>query len=163
MAALKHPHWREGETPAQNARRVLPKLAARYFAAVRALLATNPKPAELHALRLASKQFRYTLELFRPCYAAGLEERIAALRRVQDLLGECNDAVTALAVVEGALGRAPAQRRQMRDWLCARAAEKAGAFREHWAGEFDAPGQEARWTQYLARQARTPARGRATG
>jgi len=78
-----------------NARSELPKRAADYFAEVRKTLAENPTLAELHRVRLATKRLRYTLELFRPCYGPGLETRLAALRAIQQLLGEVNDSVSA--------------------------------------------------------------------
>src|SRR5436305_1807320 len=55
--------WDERTTAAANARRVLPRLAADYFKEVRDFLATDREPKEFHRMRLASKRFRYTLEL----------------------------------------------------------------------------------------------------
>jgi CHAD domain-containing protein len=151
--------WHEKDGPAENARLRLPGIAKGYFEEVRRTLAENPAPPELHKLRLASKHFRYTLELFRPCYAAGLEERIKSLKEVQDLLGECNDAVASLPSVEKALGRRRAEKLRMRSYLEQLAAEKAGAFRKHWTEVFDAPGREDWWTGYLKRSARPPVKG----
>ena len=106
----------------------------------------RPTP-ELHRLRLASKRLRYTLELFRPCYPAGLEERLDALKKLQDWLGEVNDAVASGKLLRGALKRQP----KVRKFLEERAAEKAAEFARHWKETFDAPGQEAWWTDFLAR------------
>jgi CHAD domain-containing protein len=138
--------WDEKADTAANARRELPKLTADYFARARKLLAQDPPPAELHALRLDTKRLRYTFELFRPCYGPGLEARIEALRRVQQLLGEVNDIVTAAALLP--------QRARARRVLENRAQAKAQEFRRHWAEAMDAPGQEDRWAAYLARNAR---------
>ena len=148
--------WREEAGTAENARERLPKLARDYFAEVRKVLAGDPAPPELHRLRLASKRFRYTLELFRPCYAGGLEERIQALKRVQDLLGDCNDAVASLPHIEKLLRFRRAEKTRMRKYLQDLAAEKAAAFQKHWVEEFDAEGCEEWWTVYLARNARPP-------
>ncbi|MBV8730436.1 MAG: CHAD domain-containing protein, partial [Acidobacteriia bacterium] len=57
--------WDEKADSLVNARTLLPKLVTNYFALGRELLAANPPPPELHALRLASKKLRYTLELFK--------------------------------------------------------------------------------------------------
>jgi len=151
--------WRAEDSAAENARRVLPALAAGYFAEVRKVLAADPPPAGLHCLRLASKRFRYTLELFRPCYAAGLEQRLDELRRLQDILGACNDAVTSLEPLDRLLRRRP-ERLAVRAHLEKLAADHAAAFRTHWTGEFDAPGQEDAWCTYLARHSRAPLRAR---
>jgi CHAD domain-containing protein len=138
--------WDERTDAAANARRELPRLAADYFARARKLLAEDPPPAKLHALRLDTKRLRYTLELFRPCYGPGLEARLQSLRRVQQLLGEVNDSVaTAALLPKGARGRR---------FLENRAETQAQDFRKHWAETMDAPGQVERWTAYLARNAR---------
>jgi len=138
--------WDQQADAAANARRELPRLAADYFARARKLLADDPPPAKLHSLRLDTKRLRYTLELFRPCYGPGLEARIESLRRVQQLLGEVNDIVTAAALLpKGARGRR---------FLENSARAKAQEFRKHWAKAMDAPGHEDRWTAYLARNTR---------
>ena len=138
--------WDEQLDAAANARRELPRLAADYFARARKLLSEDPPPARLHALRLDTKRLRYTLELFRPCYGPGLEARLRALRQVQQLLGEVNDIVTAVALLpKGARGRR---------FLQNRAQAKAQEFRKHWSETMDAPGQADRWMAYLARNAR---------
>lgn len=154
MAKGKKIKWRKEASAADNARLRLPKLARAYFAEVREILAAKPTPAELHALRLDSKRLRYTLELFRPCYAEGLEQRIKALKQLQDLLGECNDAVSALPRIESALGSNRTEKARMQKWLGALADRKAAEFRKHWTEDFDAPGKEKWWTGYLERYAR---------
>jgi len=159
MAKRRKIKWRGETGPAENARVRLPKLAHAYFAEMRKGLAGDPAPAELHELRLASKHFRYTLELFRPCYAAGLEERIEALKQVQDLLGDCNDAVASQPRIDAVLRRNREARQRMRIYLKDLAAAKAAAFRKHWTEVFDAEGQEEWWTGYLARNARPPVKG----
>ncbi len=156
MKKFRHIDWDAKDGAAENAKRRLPKLAAAYFAEVRKVLARNPAPPELHRLRLASKHFRYTLELFRPCYAAGLEQRLNALRTVQDLLGDTNDAVASRELIDRVLRRNP-QKRKVLNQLESLAAKRAAAFRKHWSEQFDAEGREEWWTGYLARNARPPA------
>jgi CHAD domain-containing protein len=152
--------WDPKTGPAENARQQLPKLARAYFQQVREVLARNPEPAEFHELRLASKRFRYTLELFRPCYAAGLEERIEALKQIQDLLGDCNDAVASVKQIDGALKARPTERDRLRRRLDRIAHEKAAEFRKQWTESFDAPGKEDWWAGYLARNARPPVKAK---
>jgi CHAD domain-containing protein len=139
---------------AANARRQLPLLVRAYFARVRELLAADPPPAELHAIRLASKRLRYTLELFRPCYGPGLEMRLRALQRLQQVLGEVNDCAAAGRLVEGLLPVSPSRLRVER-FLRRRASAKGFAVRQEWRRAFDAPGREQWWLQYLARNAKT--------
>ncbi len=146
MPKLRHVEWDREATAAANARRRLPPLAAGYFAGVRTALEGNPPPEKLHRLRLVTKRLRYTLELFRPCYGPGLDARLAALRRVQQILGEVNDYV--------ATARLLPKRAHAHAWLAAQTTDKAQEFRKHWTEEFDAPGREAQWVKYLARNAR---------
>jgi len=44
-----------------------------------------------HAMRIATKRLRYTVEIVRPVYAERLEEPLEAIKRVQTLLGEIHD------------------------------------------------------------------------
>jgi CHAD domain-containing protein len=44
-----------------------------------------------HAMRIAAKRLRYTLEIARPVYRGRLDEAIEATKRVQSLLGDVHD------------------------------------------------------------------------
>jgi CHAD domain-containing protein len=46
---------------------------------------------ELHALRIAAKRLRYTLEIFAPLYPGELKDPLQACRKIQDTLGELHD------------------------------------------------------------------------
>ncbi len=52
---------------------------------------------ELHAMRIAAKELRYTLEVFAPLYADQLKDELKALRAFQDTLGALHDADVWLA------------------------------------------------------------------
>src|ERR1035438_9240490 len=114
--------WNQRAGAAANARRVLPLLVTDYFAQVRELLAAGPPPAGLHPIRLASKRLRYTLELFRPCYGPGLETRLAALRSLQQSLGEVNDSAAAGRLLSKSMSSASPQRARVLKFLEERAA-----------------------------------------
>lgn len=118
----------------------------------------KPKSAEWHALRLATKRLRYTLELFRPCYGPGFRTRLAALRRLQQSLGEVNDCARAAEILAAAFGGKSPQRARVEHFLRHRGAAKTEEFRREWTQVFDAPGQERWWTGYLAQRARPPER-----
>jgi CHAD domain-containing protein len=49
------------------------------------------KVAELHAMRISAKRFRYTLEIFAPLFEDGLKEYLKVLRSGQDMLGTIHD------------------------------------------------------------------------
>ncbi len=46
---------------------------------------------ELHAMRVAAKHLRYTLETFSPLYPPKLDRTIKVVRKIQDTLGEIHD------------------------------------------------------------------------
>jgi CHAD domain-containing protein len=160
MNKLKHIKWDESAAAAQNARRHLPAMVATYFAHGRAALAGKTRNSELHALRILTKRLRYTLELFRTCYGPGFRARLAALRHLQQCLGEVNDCATASRVAAGCSPRRSTQRDRLDRFLTQRGLEKTNEFRRAWTQEFDAPGREKWWTGYLARHARKTGRKR---
>jgi CHAD domain-containing protein len=145
MGKTANTKWEPRAGAAANARRELPRMVSAYFSGVREFLADDHAPCKLHRLRLASKRVRYTLELFRPCYPAGFEDRLDALKKLQDWLGEVNDAVASERLLRDALKRQPKVRKFLED----RAADQAAKFIHHWKETFDAPGREAWWTEFL--------------
>jgi len=147
--------WDDEASVAPNARKELPRLAEAYFAEVSRVLAANPAPARLHPLRVAGKRLRYWLELFRPCYGPGLDERLEKLKQVQDLLGQVNDSVAGLAMIRKTVRRSRL-RTEVERFAAKRADEKATAFRAYWEQEFAAQGRREWWTEYLAREAHKP-------
>jgi CHAD domain-containing protein len=158
MSKFRHITWDEHAEASKNARQHLPKLVAEYFARARHLLAHDPDTARLHALRLATKRLRYSLELFRPCYGAGLATRIAGLRKLQQVLGEINDTAAAQRALTEMLKGASPQQARVKKFLQERGESKAREFRKHWTEVFDAAGQERWWTSYLTRHTRKPSR-----
>ena len=139
-------YWDPTVNSAQNAKLRLPALASNYFATGRKLMEGKSSPAGLHGFRLATKRFRYTLELFRPCYGKSLDSRLKRLREVQRLLGEISDCATTLALLRPASRHA-----KMVAFLKKRAGQRTVAFRQYWQQTFDAPGQERWWKQYFTR------------
>lgn len=139
--------WNASKSAAANASQALPKLGRAYFRSGRAIFRVIPATLALHRFRLDTKRFRYTLELFAPCYGPGLERRLDRLRKMQDFLGEINDCV----ITRELLGRRSAR---ASSFLERRMAAKIGAARRYWREAFDAGGQERWWTDYLAHFAR---------
>jgi CHAD domain-containing protein len=139
--------WNVSQTAAENAAGKLPKLAREYFRTGRAIFEKKSAARSLHPFRLETKRFRYTLELFSPCYGPGLEERLAMLRKIQDYLGDINDCM----VTEELLGKT---HKRVSAFLARRKAARMRAMRDYWRNRFDAAGQERRWTNYLSRFAR---------
>ncbi|MEZ5355901.1 MAG: CHAD domain-containing protein [Bryobacteraceae bacterium] len=134
--------WNRSATPGENAGALLPPLARDYLRGGRA--AVNPECtwAEMHRFRLISKRFRYTLEIFREFYDDGIDERIAAVRRVQTVLGDGNDCEATLQ------SGAAADHREFAAWLRDRQRRLEHEFRNVWHAEFDGRGEDY-WIGYL--------------
>ncbi len=47
--------------------------------------------AEHHALRIAAKKLRYTMEIYAPLYRLGLQKPIRQVKRLQEILGDMHD------------------------------------------------------------------------
>jgi CHAD domain-containing protein len=143
--------WSAAADAAENAARELPELARAYFRNGRAMCRGESSARTLHRFRLETKRFRYTLELFRPCYGPGLDRRLALLREVQTHLGEINDCA-ATAEMFGKM------RPRFRAFLKHRMSAKIAELHRFWQQTMDAAGQEHWWTDYLSRFARKQVR-----
>jgi len=147
--------WNAEVSAGENARVELPALAHEFFAVGRELLAGAAAPADLHAFRLAAKRFRYTLELFRPLYGPGLEQKLDAVRRIQSVLGKRQDCEVLAARL-----RLPAQGSETLRAVLEKTERQAlkfeQEFRAYWLDEFDAPGREMAWARYLMRRPAAP-------
>lgn len=141
------------KSAAENARRVLPAMVRDYFQKGRKLLSKKVSPRQLHPFRLETKRFRYTLELFRPCYGEGIKSRLDRLREIQNYLGDINDCLTTLGLVQSQQRRRSPQLTRLAGFLNRRAASKTAEFQKLWKETFDRPGQERWWTDYLERYA----------
>ena len=147
--------WNVAISAGENARHALPRLAQEYFALGRVAAAPGASPAELHAFRLASKRFRYTLELFLPLYGPRLAERVGQVRKIQSLLGDRQDCVVLGERLKKEDGP-PAELRVILQKLNADGRVLEEKFRRHWHAAFDAAGEEAAWVRYLSRRAPAP-------
>lgn len=141
--------WDEGEPLERNARSQLPVASQQYFKAGRETFTAGATPARLHAFRLQTKRFRYTLELFRPLYGPALEEMIEALRGIQQVLGEINDCEVARELAVAGAKRRPAEVQRLLRSLDRRQAAKTAEVSRLWT-QFDRPGASRRWLNYLA-------------
>ena len=94
------PHLDEHPTP-KLVREVAPVLIYTRFASVRAYdaILKNAPIEQLHALRIEFKKLRYAVEFFREVLGEESKEVIADLKRLQDHLGDLNDAEVATQIL----------------------------------------------------------------
>lgn len=140
------------KSAAENARTLLPKMARRYFEAGRKAIDHKTPPEDLHAFRLETKRFRYTLELFRPLYGQTIERYLSKLRELQGALGKVSD--------YQAIQRVLAGDRQLQSEIQHALRGKLKGLRQTWRA-FDSDGQLKRWRAYLSREHPTPGAKRA--
>lgn len=139
--------WKPTQSAAQSARELLPKMARRYFEAGRVAMDRKHPPEELHAFRLETKRFRYTLELFKPLYGPTLDRYLGALKELQSALGKVSD--------YQAIGRVLAKDRTLKTEIEHATKGKMKELRRNWRA-FDSPGALKRWRTYLASEHSRP-------
>src|SRR5258708_2243503 len=132
--------WNPQGTAAETAKAALSKLVQKYFKAGRKAANGKRSAKQLHRFRIATKEFRYSLELFRPVYGPSLERHIGALRELRSILGKLNDHHTLRPFFKGD----KALKAKLDD-----AMEKhLSQFHELWK-KFDADGTLRRWKAYF--------------
>ncbi len=152
--------WVADTTAAENAQRELPLFAKDYFALGRKAARKQVSTERLHQFRLATKHFRYLLELFRPMYGPRLDSYIGELRKVQTLLGDLQDFAVTRDMVETGPEMGTTDARRAIEFLTKKEEKKRGEFREYWKAEMDAEGRETAWKNYLGKHAVRKAPGR---
>lgn len=99
----------DGEPQPYRVRHIAPMVIYQRVAAVRAydewVSIPNPPPERLHALRIACKRLRYTLEFFQEVLGPDTKALIRSIVTVQDHLGNLQDAIVARALLSDFLQR----------------------------------------------------------
>ncbi|HTW64678.1 MAG TPA: CHAD domain-containing protein [Bryobacteraceae bacterium] len=142
--------FKPGQSVAEAAQALLPKMARKYFKAGRDAVSGKKPPDELHQFRLRTKRFRYTLEFFRPVYGARLDRYLNSLRSMQAALGKVSD----YQAIQRVLGRDRLLENQIHQALKRRVKDLRGEWRT-----LDSDGALKNWRMFLAgeqMQARTP-------
>jgi CHAD domain-containing protein len=127
------------------AQELLPNLAEEFIQAGTRLAEHPESKRRLHTFRISAKRFRYSLEPFAKLYDSGLERRIKAVKKVQDVLGKLNDAVTTRAILKQR-GAPPAVLNQLREEEAVRLTE----YQELWPKLFES-GAAEKWARYFQR------------
>jgi CHAD domain-containing protein len=139
---------------AQTAATVLPDAAEQFIQSGSRLAEGRGSGRRLHALRIAAKQLRYSLEPFSDLYGAGMRKRIESVRDVQTVLGHLQDCVATRRMLRD-LGAS----REMVAPLRAEQEKRFKEFRELWPERFG-PSAAGSWKRYLSRPVRPLANAR---
>lgn len=133
-------------TPIETAaQRMLPRIAKDFFRRGDQVAVSGVSPDKLHQFRIASKKFRYTLELFIPLYGPTLPALLDQIRAVQTILGDFNDCETVRGMIAGWAGSKPVDGRLKR-----RQRRKMEEFSRQWHERLADPEDVQRWTDYLS-------------
>jgi CHAD domain-containing protein len=116
---------------AETARGILPKMAADFLDRGKGAAQAKLSPEKLHSFRIASKKFRYTLELFTPLYGTSLNAWLESVKGIQTVLGDINDCETVAQIIADYKGSGPAA-----GWLKKRQRRKVEQFSRIWLKEF---------------------------
>jgi CHAD domain-containing protein len=129
---------------AKTARTLLPRMAEDFFELGARAARTKASPAELHQFRIATKKFRYSLELFTPLYGAASAPLLGNIKQAQGLLGDVNDCETVRAMIAQYKGGDGVMA-----WLRKRQRKGIAQFQQYW-GEAFGPSMETRnWSDLL--------------
>jgi CHAD domain-containing protein len=141
---------RSGRAPiARTAQRMLPPMARTFFERGNEAARAKASPRELHQFRIASKKFRYTLELFTSVYGPPLTSSLEKIRRAQGLLGDINDCDT----VRRMLSPYKKEADKVTSWLKKRQRRRIEEFQGYWTETFAADGELQSWCAVLSRPA----------
>ncbi len=132
--------WKPSGTAAESAQAALPKMCQKYFKAGRKAANGKRSAKQLHRFRIATKEFRYSLELFRPIYGPSLERHIDVLRELQSILGKLNDGHTLKPYFKGD--------KALKAKLDEAMEKHLNQFHDRWKA-FDTDGEEKRWKGYF--------------
>jgi CHAD domain-containing protein len=78
----------------QAAQQTVRKMATRFLTLGKKAASQETSAQEVHKFRIASKKFRYTLELVEPFYGGSLNPWLERVKEVQSVLGDSNDCET---------------------------------------------------------------------
>jgi len=89
---------------------------------------------EHHAMRIAAKRLRYTMEAFRPLFDDGLAEEIKVVKKVQELLGDLHDCDVWIMYIDSVMKVETKDMRKMRPGIEAirkdRASRRVSVYKE---------------------------------
>ena len=131
-----------------TATQILPRMAEKFVDRGNDAARTKASPRDLHQFRIASKRFRYTLELFTSVYGRSMNASLNKIKRVQKLLGDINDCETVRTMVEQYKGPAV-----VTAWLKKRQRRRIEEFQRYWAETFVPRGAARSWSAFLRRPA----------
>ena len=150
--------FRPKRSARENAARLLPSLAEKFFRAGDASIEDHLHSGEVHDFRIRAKRFRYVLEYFRPCYGKALDAYLEAVRGLQAALGDLNDCHSTRVLLQNLLqpGDPPARHKKLLAALDRRENDLLEKYRAYWHETLESQEYRERFTRYLTHPPRRP-------
>jgi CHAD domain-containing protein len=145
--------WRPEETAAENARVFLPEVLREYLKLGERLVAVGVHPRQLHQLRLATKHFRYCIEMFEPLFGPTITVLSGILRETQQRLGEISDATASEAWLLERKIQEDVGSKALLNYLEQKAETQSSEFAAFWQTHWGTHELRTRWVVYLSRYA----------
>jgi len=133
----------------EHAVRLLPRLARKFFRAGDREVKPGAAPGRIHAFRIRTKRFRYSLEFFRRCYGQPLDSHLKRIKELQDSLGAVTDCWSTQRLYHGTFPTALVRSPKLRAALDGRLTEMLAAACRHWSSTFQEVGLRQRMLRYL--------------
>ncbi len=142
----------------ENATRLLPRLARKFFRAGDASVEDDLHSAEVHDFRIRTKRFRYVLEYFRPCYGKALDAYLEAVRGLQAALGDLNDCHSTRVLLQDLLqpGDPPTRHKKRFAALHRREKDLFEKYRAYWQETLESREYREKFMRYLTHPPRRP-------
>jgi CHAD domain-containing protein len=145
--ALKLIHSADIPAASDTARDILPPMLKDHLRRGRHAVRENTPEKKLHRFRIATKEFRYTLDLLAPLYGNGIAEIAEKLKKLQTHLGSIHDCAATSKLVEGA--QSSASRKEILSELNRRRERKTERLVHDYRRTFDDKEMLRRWKKTL--------------
>lgn len=142
----------------ENAARLLPRLAEKFFRAGDASVEDDLHSDEVHGFRIRTKRFRYVLEYFRPCYGKAMDAYLEAVRGLQAALGDLNDCHSTRVLLQDLLqpGDPPTRHKKLLGALDRRENDLFEKYRAYWNETLESLEYREKFVRYLTHPPRRP-------
>lgn len=133
------------------AKRILPAMATEHFRFGKDAAQDRASVGEIHRFRIASKNLRYTLDLFAPLYGTSLPGLLEQLKDIQTLLGDINDCATVRRLLHSQKASRQKEGKEILSALKKRQRRKTEEFQKRYAAEFSSAAMLRQWKDSLRR------------
>ncbi|HEY4087965.1 MAG TPA: CHAD domain-containing protein [Bryobacteraceae bacterium] len=134
---------------AEVAATLFPNMLKDYLRRGARLARKNASPKQLHRFRIATKEIRYTLDIFRAHYSGAIDNFAEKLKKVQTDLGAIHDCTATSSLIEDA--KSSGSRKEILRDVEKRRRKKTDRFLQDYHREFENKDAVREWKKALQR------------